>query len=216
MAISVTNRDGSTTVVSMLTAHDDGSITLRLHPKGSGVRSVVLIEPTAREYGDLRKKMREADSLVEEKFPLPAAPSVVDPPSDLPEGERDAALEVNRLRMVEYTEALGNYSRDRVDYLRDPDQGPYAQVIIEVARVLGGREITLDDLPRGESDDDHACVALLETWEAPLGGPAATPPAPTAAPPIDAPPAPASPESAPSSPPGTEPASPSLPPSSTA
>lgn len=170
---------------------------------------VNLREPTARQYAEFRVMMREADVLVRDKFVEPRPPVLTD---DM------APDEVARM-VGEYQEAAATWNHDRRDFLKDPEHGPYALIVISVVERLGDRKVTLDDLT-AEAFNVSTCSAMLGVWEAPLGGPAAPaspgPAAtPTAAPSVpDASPV-ASTASEGSSPPGTDTATPSPQPPST-
>lgn len=190
--------------VSILTDNGDGTITVRLHDRSE----VLLREPTAREYAVLRTRMREADKVIEGKYPEPEEPFFA---------ADDDTVEAQRA-VADYRKALTEYVRDRIEFIRDPDEGPYLMAFLDAVNTLtdGARTITADDV-NAEAFKITTCMALLEVWEAPLDGAAVAPSSPAAtAVPAEIPDAaspPASPESEESSPPGTEPASPSLPPS---
>lgn len=202
--MAVTTPNG--TIVSCLTDNEDGTITLRIHrrSKVNGGKPVLLDEPTAREYAELRTKMRDADRLLDGKFPIPTAPVV---PDGATEGE-------TILLLMQHNAAVAECNQQRRDLIRDPELAPYAPVVIEVVRRLADLDITLDDLVP-EVFNSSTCGALLDLWEAPLGGPVVPPPNPTvdvavpepamAVPDVEEPPEPVSTEPEPSSPPGTAP-----------
>lgn len=206
----------SGTKVGSLEDQGDGTVKLRLHPRSKLSESdgtLVLEEPTARQYAELRDLMRAADRELDEKLPRPDPPIV---PAQLTQADSARML-------AEYTAALNKWNDERLDYMRNPggpgpgDQpGPYARAVLEACRLLA-KPVTIDDLT-AEAFEWRTCRALLEVWEAPLGGrddpgTKESTPAAESAPPE--PSAPDSPAPEPSLLPGTEPASPSPPETST-
>ncbi len=205
--------------VSCITDNADGTITLRLLGPVEVVdgkptrtsREVLLLEPTAREYAQLRERIVTVDRQVRDMFPAPEPPTVT---PDTPEAEARAAV-------LAYQEAAQAAMIARRDYVKGEDTSPYGACVIEVARRLGGVDITLDDLP-AEALEVRTCTALLEVWEAPLGGPVVPPamaalveaatatadPEPEPEPESTSDTAPDSPATEASSPPGTEPSTP--------
>jgi hypothetical protein len=203
--------------VSCLTDNSDGTITLRLvgavergedgKPRRA-TREVLLLEPTALEYAQLRTKITACDAALRQQFPAPEAPTITE---DMTQDE------ANRLRR-EFQSEFNEWARARKSWTHGLDSAPYANCVIEAVKVLSGESVTLADLPV-EAFDLACCAALLETWEAPLGGPAVLPqmadlvaaaiPAPE--PPTE-PTAADSPDTDESSLPTTEPATQSLPP----
>lgn len=201
------------TQVGCLTDRGDGDWELRLAPKRHEdgrrePRTIVLPEPNALEYARLRTRMVTIDREMTEMFPVPEPPVIPDETDDI-EKARMAA---------DYADAVGEYRRKRRDYQYGEDTAPYANVLIEVIESLTGTALTLADLVP-EAFQPIVCSALLQGWEAPLGGqvvPGASLPGLAAQ---DAPvpatedpdetetdrPAPDSPEPERSSPPGTEP-----------
>ena len=197
--------------VGCLTRLDEGMIEVRLHPTTPGARRVaVLAEPSALQYARLRVRMMDANQELSDKFPEPTRPH------EKAESESDwEAVQ----RFAAYETAVAQWLDDRTAHRLDPEHAPYAQAFIEVINELAGVEITLGDVTP-EAFKAPTLQALLEAWEAPLGG-GASPFARTpgihedrsAVPPLDLPPL-DSPESTPSSPPGGDLSSPSQPPSS--
>jgi hypothetical protein len=200
MAIVTSNE----TTVSMLTAEDDGTIRVRLTRSAGNERHVTLREPNAIEYAELRMQMRAVDKMLAETCTPPEAP-------DIEDGAADRAA---RHAVTEYAKAVAKWQDDRLDLIRDPEKPAYGVVFVEAIHRLGmdgAQDVGLEDLPP-EALHVQACTALLETWEAPLGGPVVPPrPRPVLAVPDSAPqPSPLpdtpadSPEPAESSPPGTD------------
>lgn len=212
--------------VSCVTDNNDGSISLRLLGPivvdGDGkrrreTREVVLVEPTAREYAELRQMIVEVDKARNESWPYPPPPMM--------DGLDEAAA---RIAAIDYQRAIAEVNAVRRDYSVGADGTfPYALCVIEAAKRLGDATITVDDLPQ-EALEVRVCAALLEVWEAPLGGPvvpeglkelldgraaALAPSSPEPQSPSST--AADSPDGEESSPPGTEPSTPSAPPTST-
>jgi hypothetical protein len=217
---------GAGVSVSCLTDNNDGTITLRLapartsDPKVKVEREIVLAEPTGREYARLRTMIVNADRGMQERFPMPDPPTINEP-DEPTEADKRAAQKA----MQDYTREITKWRKDRKDYERDEEHPVYAACVIEAAKILAGQDLTLDDLTV-DAFDITTCGALLELWEAPLGGPVVPPnlladaaEALAAARDVPelptAPTEPDSPESEPSSLPGTEPATQSLPEKST-
>lgn len=158
--------------VSCLTDNLDGSIALRL--LGGVVqgqreeRWVTLVEPTAREFAVLRTLIDEADKYVNAQCVAP------EPPAILPEQTAEGLAETLRLRR-EYDRAAREWREKRGDLLKtlptaeNPKAAPYARCVIEVVKTLNGENVEFDVLPV-EVFEPLACSALLEVWEAPLGG----------------------------------------------
>jgi len=175
---------------------------------------VILDEPAGLEFARLRKAALAADDEINTKYPRP------DEPRDEIPGESDYE---RGMRMVEYQKEVSDWLDARHNYRTDPETAVYANVIVEAVNLLSEHTVSLADLTP-ECFKSQPLQAMLEVWEAPLGGPvspAETPPTqptvPVAEPPnVSVPPEADSPESTRSSDPGTEPSLPSPPPSSTA
>lgn len=210
--MSITTSGG--TPVVCLTENDDGTISVRLHPRSTAGSDghVVLEEPTATEYATLRTQIVGLDDEINQKFPPLADVNAV-------LGDLDPTSAAGLTVLTEYQRTVNEWVKDRRDYLRALETAPYARQVIIIIEKLAGVTVTLDDLT-AEVFNPLVCGALLEAWERPLDGrasraaKAATPepdpelvPAPAPAPTVDT--APASPELEPSSPPGTEPSTPS-------
>jgi hypothetical protein len=198
------------TQVGCLTDVGDGSVRLRLHPRsrvGDANHDLTLEEPTARDYAELRHLMREADHEIEAKFARPEMPELPD--------HLDAAAQARIIG--EFNVELNAWADKVKDYMRDPETAPYLRAIFETCRRLA-KAVEIDDLT-AEAFLPTTCRALLEVWEAPLGGPVGRAETPrlieTLEPAVPEASPPDSPEPEPSSPPGTEPASPSDPTPST-
>lgn len=195
------------TQVECLTRLDEGRIELRLHSKRER-RTIILPEPSAIEYARLRIQMMDADKTVNDKYPEPERPrDRIDGESDFDRAER----------FTDYNGVVAQWLDDRSSFRLDPDEAPYANALLAVIETLAEQTLTLGDLTP-EAFKASTLQALLEVWEAPLGGPVSPPPAATPAPVTEDPGEPdelVSPESTPSSPPGGEPSPPSPPPSST-
>lgn len=214
--------------VSCLTDHKDGTISLRLlgevvpGPDGPvrTVREIRLLEPTAIEYAELRTMIIDADRITTEKFPPPPAPAPPPPFDEMDEAERRVAVQRYSAEVAEYARIGSERVVERENFIRSPETALYAQVVLRAAKMLGGQDIALAELPV-DAMTSTACTGLLEIWETPLGGrgdrqtPNPSGPAAPEMPPVQpASTEPASSDLAPSSPPGTEPSSPSpLPPS---
>jgi len=208
------------TQVQCLTRLEDLQLKLRLSKRRTeGLPEfVVLDEPAGLEFARLRKLALAADDEINTKYPRPA-----EPPDEIP-GESDYE---RGMRMVEYQKDVSDWLDHRHNYRTDPDTAVYALVIVEAVNLLTGHTISLADLAP-ECFKSTPLQAMLEVWEAPLGGPVSpveTPSTPEPEPTVpvdapsngssDAPPEAASPESTRSSDAGTEPSPPSPPPSST-
>jgi len=205
--------------VSCITDTNDGTVTVRLAPArtehGREERSVTLQEPSLREYAELRTMIVEAHDAVRAAHPEPEPPGVTPDAAQTPDGQR---------ALLDYQQAVGAWTAARnktIKSLTDDDGNertpPYAGCVIAIVERLADQKVTVDDLVP-EALFPRTCTALLEVWDAPLGGPgdlasnpllralaeAGTPAQPTAAPPSADPPAPDSPAPAESSPPGTE------------
>ena len=159
--MGITTRGGRE--VQTLRNNGDGTLGLRLHSKVIGEeRWLTLREPSAREYAEIRVLIRDVDDQVRDAVPIPAEPVITD----------DMTPEQTGQAVVTFNEQVEAFQRDRKDMLFDPEKGPYALVICEVAKRLGGTpDLTFDDL-LPEAFMVPTCSALLEVWEGPLGGPA--------------------------------------------
>lgn len=221
--------------VSCLTDNSDGTVSVRLNPRsdkgtvaadGKG-REVVLVEPSLREYAELRTLIVTTHEGIQAAYPAPVYPADVT--------EEDAKTPEGRQRLIDYQQAVAKWTTDRnraikaiVDDAGNEVTPPYARCMIDVVDRLADVNLTLDDLVP-EALQPRTLTGLLELWDAPLGGPgdltnnpvlralaeATTPAPPTAAPESVDPPAVDSPEPEPSSPLGTEHSPQSLPEPST-
>lgn len=137
-----------------ITRNDDGSVTVRLHPRGEGERFVTLPEPNMEEWARMRARVTQADEAMEVKVPARPTP---DAEGKISDGDAVRyATEVEQARI----------GRRRQFYAED---GPYALAFIDVVKMLTGRELTMADLTVRLATP-NAMALILDTLEAPLGG----------------------------------------------
>lgn len=199
-------------VIRMVNDNGDGTITLTLAARNSdgNRRTVTLDEPNALVYARIRERVETVDDQVREKFAEPQKPVI-------PEGSTDEAA---GLITLQYAQEVQRYNRELQRYARNPDDPPYAGIVIHIIDALAGETVTLEDLPV-EAFDYMVCSVLLRIWEGPYDGPAAPAVSPEdnggseATPATEVPGGPSADSRGTdeSSPPGTEPSIPSPPPS---
>lgn len=158
MAFTVGNR-----TVRMVDDNGDGSITLTLARGEDGERRQIrLPEPNALDYAHIREMLETVDDGLRSKFPEPTPPTI---PDDMDAAEAG-------LLAAEWQQTAARYNRDVNRFVRNPDDPPYAQALIDIIDRLTKQRLTLADLPV-ESFDMVVCAALLRIWEGPSDGPVA-------------------------------------------
>lgn len=125
--------------MSKLELHDDGTITIPLRGKDA----LVLPEPSIAQLAEAVGYIYAADEAI----------------PDVPLIDTEDAAAVQGAQEVMRDRTMKTYS----------SESPYGTAIVQIAKLVGQIDITLDDLP-GWAAAPQTCRQILQHWQTPLAG----------------------------------------------